>query len=173
MLFFFFDEKTWLLFIIWKRGTIMNTSWVFLLEHLKEKKKRIVLVKFSRPTQRLLNPDHDKVFFFFFYWMTIIRLGFYYCVPLRHTLIFIFGKKNFENWKSNNSFFNSQENIFKNKKLNVCHKGYTLTGPIKLKLWYTLYRSIITLPLLKSNWTELSSLLAELISSPMAASNCC
>lgn len=42
----------------------MNTSWVFLLEHLK-KKKRIVLVKFSRPTQRLLNPDHNKVLFIY------------------------------------------------------------------------------------------------------------
>ena len=41
----------------------MNTSWVFLLEHLK--KKKIVLVKFSRPTQRLLNPDHNKVLFIY------------------------------------------------------------------------------------------------------------
>ena len=41
-------------------------------------------------------------------------------MPLRQTLIFIFGKNFIENWKSNDSFFNFRKNISKNKKLNVC-----------------------------------------------------
>ena len=35
-------------------------------------------------------------------------------------LISIFGKNFLENWKSNDNFFNFQENISKTRKLNVC-----------------------------------------------------
>ena len=42
--------------------------------------------------------------------------------PLGHTLIFIFEKNFLENWKSNDNFFSSRENISKNKKLNVYPK---------------------------------------------------
>ena len=39
-----------------------------------------------------------------------------------HTLISIFEKKFLENWKGNDNFFNFRENVYKNRKFNVCPK---------------------------------------------------
>ena len=41
-------------------------------------------------------------------------------MPLGHTLISILEKNFLKNWKSNDSFFNFQENVSKNRKVNVC-----------------------------------------------------